>query len=929
MTEQDSRKQRKLELLQEAYRRVHQLERELEDSEENPQTYLFRGRMRLMLENAEDIVTFLDENGTILYSNSPGRYGMTSEEARGKRLADLFPPEKAQELREQIERIFETGKADSQENEVEWMGERHVFLDHNIPIRDESGRVVEIARISRNITELRKTRESLAVSEQLYRSTIDSLNFALHVIDRNFELTLANRTCMQWMKLHDPSIGDAVGRNLFDICPFLTENVQAEYNRVFRTGETLITEESHSFDGRTTLTKTRKIPIFLNDEVIKIITTIEDVTEQRGLLSKVQDTEERYRLLFNNAQDEILFIDKWGRVLDVNERVRHMFGIEPEELIGTHISSLAKYTKLTLPALLKLFRQVFDPKKILRRLEMEVLTKDGTEKNAEVRVGLVRDGGKTVGILVNVRDITEQKKFEKQADLLHSRMESLIQAIPDVVYFKDAEGRNQIVNRAYEELTGSRREDIVGKTDAELLPPELAEQCRKSDEGIIQAGIPRRFDESMAGPDGETVYLESTKAPIFDETGRYIGLVGVSRNVTDRVLSEREKTGLEEQLHQSRKMEAIGRLAGGVAHDFNNLLTSITGNCSLMKLDLHPDEPLFESLNEIHQAADRAASLTTQLLAFGRKQILDPHRIDLNRVVTELETMLRRIIREDIRLEIRTDPHACIVLADPVQIEQILLNLVINSRDALPDGGTIEIETAPVTLDEDYCRSHTNLSPGPFIRLSVFDDGLGMDEDTLAHIFDPFYTTKPQGEGTGLGLATVYGTVTQHGGIIEAVSKPGRGTTFDIHLPALDEEPEHPSDPAARKSEGLPKGEGVILVVEDEAIVRRMTVKMLKRMGYAVLEAANGPEALEISRSHAGNIDVLLTDVIMPGMNGRDLAAQLAEIRPDTRVLFTSGYTADVIARHGVLESGTNFIGKPFTSKELASRLQAVRKEKT
>jgi nitrogen-specific signal transduction histidine kinase/ActR/RegA family two-component response regulator len=394
------------------------------------------------------------------------------------------------------------------------------------------------------------------------------------------------------------------------------------------------------------------------------------------------------------------------------------------------------------------------------------------------------------------------------------------------------------------------------------------------------------------------------------------GAVLVFRDIT-------EHKRVEERLRASQKMEAVGRLAGGVAHDFNNLLMVMRGYGELMLNQLDANDPLRRNAEEIQKAAERATALTQQLLAFSRKQVLQPKVLDLNTVVTEVEKMLRRLIGEDIELATTLDPALGPVKADPGQIEQIILNLAVNARDAMPQGGRLTLKTANVTLDQAYVRQHMGATLGPYVLLAVSDTGVGMDAETQSHIFEPFFTTKGAGKGTGLGLSTVYGIVKQSGGTIWVESAPGRGTTFEIYLPLVEEAAAsgelHPALPAP-----TPGGSETILVVEDEMSVRKLAAEFLGSNGYRVLEAQDGGEALQVCEEHRAPIHLLMTDVVMPGMSGRELAVRLVGARPEMKVIYVSGYTDDAIVQHGVREEGTVFLQKPFSLETLAHTVREV-----
>jgi nitrogen-specific signal transduction histidine kinase/ActR/RegA family two-component response regulator len=378
----------------------------------------------------------------------------------------------------------------------------------------------------------------------------------------------------------------------------------------------------------------------------------------------------------------------------------------------------------------------------------------------------------------------------------------------------------------------------------------------------------------------------------------------------------------EAQLRQSQKMEAVGRLAGGVAHDFNNLLTVIKGYSELAMEEISESDPLYAGVQQIQRAADRAASLTRQLLAFSRRQVLAPKVLDLNQLVTDTQKMLRRLMGEDVELVTALQSNLGSVRADPHQIEQVLMNLAVNAKDAMPRGGKLTVETSNVEFDREHTHEHVSVKPGAYVMLAVSDTGSGMDAETCSHVFEPFFTTKEQGKGTGLGLSTVYGIVKQSGGYIWVSSEQGAGTTFKIYLPRVDETAERP--PARQARQEAYRGVETILLVEDEAGVRTLIRQVLQRHGYTVIDCSHGGEALLAAERHHGRIHLLLTDVVLPQMNGRELTERLLALRSDMKVMYMSGYTDEAIAHHGVLTPGSAFVQKPFTNEALARKVREV-----
>ena len=512
--------------------------------------------------------------------------------------------------------------------------------------------------------------------------------------------------------------------------------------------------------------------------------------------------------------------------------------------------------------------------------------------------------------------LREERKRAEEA-LIEERhlLRTLMDNLPDVIYFKDRESRFTRINKAHAKGFGlSDPAQAIGKTDFDFFAEEHARQAFADEQEIIRTGQPiLAKEEKEAWPDGRETWVSTTKMPLRDANGNILGTFGVSRDVTER-------KSLEGQLRQTAKIEAIGRLAGGVAHDFNNLLTIISGYGQLLQERLSPEA--LGPVEEILKASDRAATLTRQLLAFSRRQILAPQVLDLNSVVANMEKMLGRLIGEDIELATVQQPGLGRVKADPGQIEQVIMNLVVNSRDAMPEGGKITIETANVHLDKTYARRHPGATPGPQVMLAVSDTGMGMDAETLTHVFEPFFTTKEKGKGTGLGLATVYGIVKQSAGYIWVYSEPGRGSTFKIYLPRV-EEPGREAEPAKAGSE-LAKGSETVLVVEDEEGVRSLVCETLESHGYKVLEARGADDALSIFEQYAEPIHLLLTDVVMPQMGGKELAKRLSSVHPETKVLYMSGYTDNAIVRHGVLEGGTPFLQKPFVPQTLVRKVRQV-----
>ena len=548
-------------------------------------------------------------------------------------------------------------------------------------------------------------------------------------------------------------------------------------------------------------------------------------------------------------------------------------------------------------------------------IDHRIVHPDGSIHFLHGRGGVVTDPtGRPVGMTGTVLDITARKRAEEALREANHQLQTLIASAPLAISSVDADGIVQTWNPAAERLFGWTAAEVVGRP-VPIVPDEKAEEFAELRRRVMHGESLNGVELVRRKKDGAPITVTLFAAPLRDAKGRVTGILALIEDVTD-------VKRLEQQVFQAQKMEAIGRLAGGVAHDFNNLLTAILGSTDLLLESLPSDHPGREEAEETRKAALRAADLTRQLLAFSRQQVLAPRVLDLNEIVADLDRMLQRLIGEDIALRTVLAEDLGAVRADPGQLEQVIVNLAVNARDAMPDGGKLTIETLNVELQEAYLAARTVVVPGSYVMLAVSDNGAGMNAATQARVFEPFFTTKPKGQGTGLGLATVYGIVKQSGGYIWLYSEPGRGTTFKVYLPRVDAPVESARpDPVIAASL---RGSETILLVEDQEEVRNLVRRLLEARGYHVLVAASGHDALRLAAQHGESFDVLVTDVVMPGMSGREVALLLAPAHPTMRVLYLSGYTDESIVRHGMLEPGIAFLQKPFTAEALARKVREV-----
>jgi PAS domain S-box-containing protein len=547
--------------------------------------------------------------------------------------------------------------------------------------------------------------------------------------------------------------------------------------------------------------------------------------------------------------------------------------------------------------------------------EHRIIRPDGTIRYLRNHGYPVRNNAGQVKQYVGVgQDVTSRKRAEEDLRASREYFRKILDSIGDAIFIKDQDHRFVLANASMCAFAGKSAEELLGKTGFHDMPKDMRSALLRYEDEVLNTGRECVTEQQIPDWRGNTRTLMSKMTQLTDLSGQR-QVVGVIRDIT-------EYKRLQAQFLQSQKMEAIGLLAGGIAHDFNNLLNVINGYCELLLEDISLDDPKRGDLGLISQAGKRAASLTSQLLAFSRKQILQPEILDLNDLVMSMKPMLRSLIRENIDLVIVTQPELGLIHADPGQIQQIIMNLAVNARDAMLDGGKLTIETVNVELDEEYVQGHLAGRPGPYIMLAISDNGIGMDAETKARLFEPFFTTKEKGKGTGLGLSTIYGIVKQSNGFIWVYSEPGKGTTFKIYFPRAEGiiEPA----PQEKTPETKNKGNETILVVEDDHAVRALTSRILCEHGYAVLEASNGMEAAEIAQRYSGEIHLVITDVVMPGISGRELEAQLKKSRLGIKTIFVSGYTDNAIVHNGILESNIDFLQKPFSVDSLLRKVRQV-----
>jgi two-component system, cell cycle sensor histidine kinase and response regulator CckA len=653
-------------------------------------------------------------------------------------------------------------------------------------------------------------------------------------------------------------------------------------------------------------------------EVIGSIGILSDITRRKDAEEALKVSEARVRIILDSALDAVIGMDQSGVVTYWNPRAESIFGWPRPLAVGRTVAELIIPERQREAHVqgLKRFLGTGEGPLLERRLELTAVRADGSEFPVELVVTAVRRSD-TWSFHAFAADISERKRAEEAMRRSEEHFRSLIENALDVIAVVDASGRFTYESPSIERVLGYRPQELVGQDALTLVHPEDVASVRDTFGSL--AGRPGGVVSGRARLRHKDGTWRSFEAVGKLEQGRGGRVILNARDVTDR-------EHLESQLRQSQKMEAVGRLAGGVAHDFNNLITAISGYAELTLKRMDADDPRARNMTEIRKAAYRAAALTRQLLAFGRKQVLRPQVLDLSDTVEQVDGLLRRLIGEDVELRIHKGGRCGRVRADPSQVEQVLINLAINARDAMPSGGRLTIEMRDVELHQPPRSGPEEPTPGDYVMIAVADTGHGMDLETQSHIFEPFFTTKAVGQGTGLGLSTVYGIVKQSGGHIVVESEPGQGATFKVYLPRVLDDGHETLEPVraapARPAQG--GGSETILLVEDDAAIRDMLREILTDEGYTVLVAQSPEDALRIVRERTSSIDALISDVVMPMMTGPELATRIAELRPGIKVLFMSGYTARAVADRGLVPDARQFLQKPFTSDTLISRLREL-----
>lgn len=855
---------------------------------------------RSFIDHATDAFFLLDKRGAILDVNRQAcaNLGYSREELLGA-LPNQYDPDVTPTQSQKILEQLRDGK-------LVTFDSRHQRKDGStfpVEVRIQpilvDGHPLGICLV-RDISERKRVQEALT----LFRALIDHTADSIEVIDpaTGRYLDVNEQACQVHGYTHD----EFLTLNVTDLDP--------QIHAWEESGGTQPWSGPHVFESVHRRKDGSLFPVEVKANYIRldrdyVVTVVRDVTERQQAEAALRESEERYRTLFEDNPSMYFMVDANGTISSVNR-----FGAEK---LGYTIAELTEKSALDLfygeedkVAAARVLQQCLDYPNQLFHANLRKVHKDGHVLWVNLTARAVSKMNGASVVLIVCEDITERKRAEQALAESHNLLNAVVEGTEDAIYVKDLAGRYLMINTAGARFLGKHVDEIIGKDDRDLFTSDTVENVLASDRQVWATGEAQMFEETATAADVTRTYL-ATKNVYRDAQGKVIGLIGISRDITDL-------KRLEEQLRQAQKMEAVGRLAGGVAHDFNNILTVINGYSELIIRRLSEQDPNRKRLIEIQKAGERATNLTHQLLAFSRKQVLQPQVVNLNTLLAELFKLLQRLIGEDIELTFISDHALGLTKVDPGQFEQAIINLAVNARDAMPEGGELIIETHNTELDETYRELYPEVRPGRYDLVTVRDTGHGMDMATQSRIFEPFFTTKEVGKGTGLGLAMVYGFVKQSEGHIEVASELARGTTFKIYLPCVTEN--LPGLKSVASVQPIPNGAETVLLVEDERAVRGLTKSILQSSGYTVLEASNGEEALSLAQQHQGPIDILVTDLVMPRMSGRQLADQMVRDRPNLRLLFMSGYT-DEATLH---QSSVDFLQKPFDPTHLAHKVRQV-----
>jgi two-component system cell cycle sensor histidine kinase/response regulator CckA len=867
---------------------------------------------RRVVESAVDAIWSRTPAGIVTSWNAAAErmYGYTAEEMVGSSIAVIVPPDLAAELDEINERLRRGETVEQLDTvRIHKDGTRNDVAVTLSPIKDAAGETVAVSAITRDVGERKRIEAALRKSEAGARAVLDSALDALITIDHEGAILEFNPAAEQ---IFGRRREDVLGGSMSDLIvpPALREKHRQGFARFLASGEARILGKRIEIvalraDGG-------EFPVELTINVVNLdgppifTAFVRDISERR----QAEKEQRELAAIVEASDNAIIGTTLDGIVTSWNAGAERMYGYAADEVLGRPGTFMVPPERLG--ESVETVGRIRGGESV-RHFETVRLRKDGTQFDVSLTVSPIAEaGGGITGLSVTADDITERKQAEARLRQSEARYRDLFENASDLIATVDLESRFTDVNTAFARALGYTRDELVGRPLEDVVPPEALESLQQARLGKLELDVDATlYEHELIAKDGSRIEVE-VASRLITENGEPVGTEAICRDV-----SERKR--LEAQLRQAQKMEAIGKLAGGIAHDFNNLLTVINGNAD-RALRLDDVEEIKASLRAVLKAGTSAAALTGQLLAFSRRQVLRPRVLDLADVLSNMLDLLERLLGANVLLETAVEPTLGRIHVDPSQIEQVLLNLAVNAREAMNGDGSIKIVAANTEVDEAYAASGVELEPGPYVALTVTDTGNGMDEETRSRIFEPFFTTKA--EGTGLGLATVYGIIKQSGGNISVYSEPDAGTTFRLLFPRV--------DARAEIREALPAdsrdltGSETILVIEDNELIRELVAKILTGIGYTVMTAGCADEALPLAAAFSERLDLIVSDVMLPGQPGPELVARIQRLHPQTKSLYTSGYAPSLAGERGGFDLDQAFLAKPFTTVELASVVRRV-----
>jgi PAS domain S-box len=886
-------------------------------------------QLRTIVESVPECVKLLDTEGRLLKINRAGIKMLEAdsfEAIRGRSYADLVTAEFREAFIECTNKVVAGEPVEFQFEILSLKGNRRWMDMKAVPIRDGEQRVVSILGVIRDETERRRADEALRTSEERFRDLFENANDLIYTHDLEGKFTSLNRagelitgyTRKQAAKL---SLKDVVAPEYLQIA------ADRIGEKIDGGGATTYETEIITSDGRRVMLDLSTRLVYENGKPAAIQGIARDITDRRRAELAIRSNELQLRVITNTIPVSIAYVGADLTIRFANRAFLEWLGKGSAEVVGRKVPDVIgsdAYQQMQ-----QEFERVLNGEYLDVERSSHTIPADA-EGRRYVRMNYVPEPsptGEIAAFFAFMTDITDSKKAEQ--DLLKSseQLRVITNSVPASIVYIDSNHICRFANGAYREWIGMEEDEMVGTHIRDIVTPPIYEKLLPEIERALRGEeftVERNANLPKAGiVESKHHHLRISCVPDRDAAGNVIGYFYFSIDLTETKRAEEALRKSEEQLIQSQKLESVGRLAGGIAHDFNNMLTAINGYSELTLRRMHPSDPLRNNIEEIKKAGERSAELTNQLLAFSRRQIMQPRVLELNRAVSDLMPMLERLIGEDVQLRTSFSRERAMINADPGQLSQVLLNLVVNARDSMPDGGSIVIETRVVNIQSEKDLPEKDVKPGRYSVLAISDTGVGMDEPTMQHIFEPFFTTKEVGKGTGLGLSTVHGIVHQSGGTVMVSSVVGKGTRFEIYLPAEESVSRTQTENVNYRGRHS-FGTETILLVEDEETVRDLSREVLESCGYNVITAKDGVEALSVMEEKGSRISLLLTDVIMPNMGGRELAEKTKELFPEIKVLFSSGYDNEAIVTHGELNAGTNFIQKPFTFDSLALKIREL-----